>query len=272
MARVHVNCITQHREKKTEDSHVLGTIELTTKRLKTVIEEIPEFSIKHISSDHIIDSYNEIENTYKVNVIFDKNISCGHINGVEQSFIGYLPVIEFLKLIRGQDGNIRKNLFYENVRDFQGGHNAVNTEIAGTLLNPSQIDQFLLLNNGVTIVAKNFTNIRSTEYEISDYYIVNGCQTSNVIYQNIGNINEPSSLNIPVKIVHTTDNNIIANLIRSTNRQTPVPDEAFVSLEKFHKRLQEYYKRYGQTCHEKIYYERRSKEFSNSETEWRNKE
>lgn len=265
MVEAPVNYIMQHLEKKTEDSNVLGTIDLTTERLKTVIEEIPEFSIKHISSDYIIDSYNEIENTYKVNVVFDKNISCGHINGVEQSFIGYMPVSEFLKLIKGQDGNIRKNLFYENVRDFQGGSNAVNTEIASTLLNPNQIDQFLLLNNGVTIVAKSFINLRSTEYEISDYYIANGCQTSNVIYQHIEKIEDPSSLNIPIKIVHTTDNNIIANLIRSTNRQTPVPDEAFVSLEKFHKRLQEYYKRYGQTCHERIYYERRSKEFSNSE-------
>lgn len=251
--------------KKTEDSNVLGIIDVATKRLKKTIEEISEFSIKHISSDYIIDSYNEIENTYKVNVVFDKNISCGHINGVEQSFIGYMPVSEFLKLIKGQDGNIRKNLFYENVRDFQGENNAVNTEIASTLLNPNQIDQFLLLNNGVTIVTKSFINLRSTEYEISDYYIVNGCQTSNVIYQNIEKIENPSSLNIPIKIVHTTDNNIITNLIRSTNRQTPVPDEAFVSLEKFHKRLQEYYKRYGETGHEKIYYERRSKEFSNSE-------
>lgn len=251
--------------KKTEDDNVLGSIELITKRLKDIIEEIPDISLKHISSDYIIDSYNEIENTYKVNIIFDKNITCGDIKGVEQSFIGYLPVVEFLKLIKGQDGNIRKNLFYENVRDFQGGYNAVNTEIAGTLLNIEQIDQFLLLNNGVTIVAKSFSNIRSTEYEVSDYYIVNGCQTSNVIYQNIDKISDPSLLNIPVKIVHTIDNNIIANLIRSTNRQTPVPDEAFVSLEKFHKRLQEYYKRFGHNCHEKIYYERRSKEFSNSE-------
>ena len=75
---------------------------------------------------------------------------------------------------------------------------------------------------------------------------------------------DQSRLYVPIKIVHTTDNNVIASLIRSTNRQTPVPDEAFVSLERFHKRLQEYYKRYSQSCFEKLYYERRSKEFSNS--------
>lgn len=163
-------------------------------------------------------------------------------------------------------------MFYENVRDFQGENNAVNTEIASTLLNPNQIDQFLLLNNGVTIVTKSFINLRSTEYEISDYYIVNGCQTSNVIYQNIEKIENPSSLNIPIKIVHTTDNNIITNLIRSTNRQTPVPDEAFVSLEKFHKRLQEYYKRYGETGHEKFIMNVGQKNFPTVKTELKNSE
>ncbi|MDP1465925.1 AIPR family protein, partial [Klebsiella pneumoniae] len=47
-------------------------------------------------------------------------------------------------------------MFYENVRDFKGGSNAVNNEIASNLLNPNKIDKCLMLNNGVTIVAKSF--------------------------------------------------------------------------------------------------------------------
>lgn len=230
--------------------------------LKTTIPEFESFSIKVIDSDHIIDSYSELENKYTVSLNFDKNISCHPISDVEQSFIGYLPIIEFMKLITGSDGNIRKNIFYENVRDFQGDENVVNGEMAETLKDPSKIDKFLILNNGVTVVAKEFSNIRANEYEICDYYIVNGCQTSNVLFQNIEHIRDSGCLFIPIKIIHTTDNNVISSIIRSTNRQTPVPDEAFVSLEKFHKRLQEYYKRFSEECCETLYYERRSKEFS----------
>ncbi|GGZ54409.1 AIPR family protein [Paraglaciecola chathamensis] len=246
-----------------DEKLVTGLITQEESSLKISIPEVDVFTIKQIASDYIIDSYNEIENRYNVLINFERNISCGVISGVEQSFIGYLPIKEFLKLIKGADGNIRKNLFYENVRDFQGQNNAVNSEISGTLTDEKKIDKFLLLNNGVTIVAKEFSNIRSNEYEICDYYIVNGCQTSNVIYQHASDIAESTSLNIPIKIVHTTDNDVISSLIRSTNRQTPVPDEAFVSLEKFHKRLQEYYLRYSESCFEALYYERRSKEFSN---------
>ncbi|WP_045496977.1 AIPR family protein [Vibrio hyugaensis] len=249
-------------EVSTED-HVLGVIAQEEQNLKISVPEIDQFTVKQIASDYMIDSYNEIENRSSVMINFEKNISCGDISGVEQSFIGYLPVNEFIKLIKGSDGNIRKNLFYENVRDFQGQSNSVNSEIAETLTNEKKIDKFLLLNNGITIVAKEFSNIRSTEYEICDYYIVNGCQTSNVLYQYAEQIENAKTLNVPIKIVHTTDNEVISSLIRSTNRQTPVPDEAFVSLEKFHKRLQEYYARYSEACFEQLYYERRSKEFSN---------
>jgi hypothetical protein len=249
---------------QTNDETILGLFKQEEANLKMSIPEVSSVFVKQIDSDYIIDSYNEIENSYRVVIDFDKNLPCGKIEDVEQSYVGYLPASEFLKLITGADGNIRKNLFYENVRDFQGDENAVNHEIADTLNNPNLIDKFLLLNNGVTVVAKDFSNIRSNEYEISDYYIVNGCQTSNVIYNFKDKIIDNPNLNIPIKLIHTTSNELISKLIRSTNRQTPVPDEAFVSLEKFHKRLQEFYRIYSQSAFEKLYYERRSKEFTNS--------
>lgn len=248
---------------KTTEESIAGLITEEERKLKTMNREFDSFLIKLIDSDYVIDSYAEIENRHTVSIVFEKNIPCGQIDDVEQSFIGYLPIGEFLKLITGSDGNIRKNLFYENVRDFQGQSNTVNSEISETLIDQEKIDKFLLLNNGITIVTKEFRNIRSNEYEICDYSIVNGCQTSNVLYQNADLIRSSNKLYIPVKIVHTTNNNVITSLIRSTNRQTPVPDEAFVSLEKFHKRLQDYYKMYSQSCFEALYYERRSKEFSN---------
>ena len=251
----------------TSDSNVLGAFRQEEENIQLVNPEMDVLPIRHIAADYIIDAYSEIENSYIVNIEFNNNVACGKISDVEQSYLGFLPVSEFLKLITGADGNIRKNLFYENVRDFQGEDNPVNSEISGTLKDANSIDKFLLLNNGVTVVAKDFKNLRSNEYEISNYYIVNGCQTSNVIYKFRDLIKDNLSLYIPIKLIHTTSNELIAKLIRSTNRQTPVPDEAFVSLEKFHKRLQDFYSYFFEDSAQKLYYERRSKEFNNERIE-----
>jgi len=234
--------------------------------LADAIDEIQSATITHVNGDALLDSYAEIENRYDVDIAFDKNVPCEKIGDVEQAFIGYLPADEFLKLITGKDGELRRNVFYENVRDFQGEGNSVNAEMAETLNSPAMLDKFILLNNGVTIVARKFSNLRSTEYQISDYYIVNGCQTSNMIFRHREKFGGGSNLRVPVKIIHTTSNDLISAVIRSTNRQTPVPDEAFVSLEKFHKRLQEYYKAYSSHAPEALFYERRSKEFANLES------
>lgn len=251
--------------KPINDQILLGILKAEEINIDSCVPEIHGTTITHVDADSIIDSYNEIENRYRVLVTFEKNIPCERISDVEQAFIGYIPVGEFLKLITGSDGNIRKNLFYENVRDFQGSDNTVNKEIGETLSSEDMLDKFILLNNGVTVVAREFSNIRSTEYEISNYYVVNGCQTSNMIFRFRECIKASPLLKIPVKIIHTNSNDLIAKLIRSTNRQTPVPDEAFESLEKFHKRLQEFYRLYSPASPEVLYYERRSKEFSNPE-------
>lgn len=248
-----------------KDETLLGVLQAEEKNIQLSVPEVQSVQIKHIDADYIIDSYSEIENRFSVLISFDKSVTCERIAEVEQAFIGYLPVAEFLKLITGSDGNIRKNIFYENVRDFQGTENSVNSEISETLSEDDMLDKFILLNNGVTIVAREFSNIRSTEYEISDYYVVNGCQTSNMIFRFRNSVGNNQKLKIPVKFIHTNSNDLIAKLIRSTNRQTPVPDEAFVSLEKFHKRLQEFYRIYSVSSPEALYYERRSKEFSGSE-------
>jgi hypothetical protein len=95
--------------KKSEDTTVLGIFEHVKNDLENNIPEISSVSIKQIDPDYIIDSYNELENRTKVILTFEKNIPCSTITNVEQSFIGFLPVTEFMKLIKGSDGNIRKN-------------------------------------------------------------------------------------------------------------------------------------------------------------------
>lgn len=247
------------------DDTIKGIIKQGEKTISDATPELKELKINVVGADFIIDNYNEIENRVEVTINFKNNLSLDRIDHVEQSYIGYLNIHEFLNLITDKDKALRRNLFYENVRDFQGADNTVNSEISETMNSEELRDKFILLNNGITVVAKHFQNLGSNNYEIREYQIVNGCQTSNIIYQNRGAVlNSPDFL-IPIKIIHTTDSDLITRIIRATNRQTPVPEEAFVTLEKFHKRLQDFYTHVSSELPEKLYYERRSKEYSNSE-------
>ncbi len=60
--------------------------------------------------------------------------------------------------------------------------NNVNKEIRSTIANENTRGQFILLNNGVTIITKSVTSLGANMYELADFQIVNGCQTSNEIF------------------------------------------------------------------------------------------
>lgn len=115
-----------------------------------------------------------------------------------------------------------------------------------------------MLNNGITIIAKKVDKV-GTKLKLSDFQIVNGCQSSHIIFDNRNIIKDDT--NIIIKIIETNDQNVINNIIRATNRQTEVKDEAFESLKPFHKDLEEYYKAKSNGYALPIYYERRSKEY-----------
>ncbi len=247
------------------DTTILGIAKQGEGSISNAVPELKEVRINLVGADFVIDAYNEIENRFDVTINFKNNLSLDRIKDVEQSYIGYLNVPEFIKLISDSDGNLRRNLFYENVRDFQGESNTVNSEISETINTELLQDKFILLNNGIAIVAKHFKYLGSNDYEIREFQIVNGCQTSNIIFHNRNKILKSPSFLIPIKIIHTNNNELITRIIRATNRQTPVPEEAFIALEKFHKRLQEFYIHISNELPEKIYYERRSKEYLNSD-------
>ena len=133
-------------------------------------------------------------------------------------------------------------------------------EIIDTLQDPNSYIQFPILNNGVTIVAKSLDQ-SGDKFTISDFQIVNGCQTSNVLYKCRDEIKD--DLLVPVKIIHSEDVELINDVIRSTNRQTQVLDEAFESLKMFHKSLQDYYNTFKNG--DRLYYERRTHEYDYDE-------
>jgi hypothetical protein len=244
--------------RETNDDKISTICRTEKNRFLTSHSDIKDANIFVLGREYISESFNEFENRIEVNINFKNNLSLDKIDQVEQSYLGYISGHDLIGIITDSQGNLRRKLFYENVRDFQGEGNPVNSEIAKTVCEKELQDKFILLNNGITIVAKHLKYLGSNVYEMRDFQIVNGCQTSNEIF-----LNRKHSENIlvPMKIIHTTDSDLISMIVKATNRQTPVPDEAFIALEKYHKLLQDTFNAYSKNMPIPLFYERRSGEF-----------
>ena len=143
------------------------------------LSDIKNVDIQVLGKEYIIDAYNEIKNSISVQINLKNCITLDRIDGVKEAYIGYLTGDDYLKIICDSNGDIRRRIFYENVRDYQGIENNVNKEIRNTITTEKTRGQFILLNNGVTIITKSVTSLGANIYELSDFQIVNGCQTIN---------------------------------------------------------------------------------------------
>lgn len=212
---------------------------------------------KAYDRDLLKSAYRELQNSITRTITFSNHTILPEIESVDEAFIGMLPGIEFLKIISNDQEEMLRNIFYDNVRDFQG-FNTVNNEIKETLENDKIKDKFSLLNNGVTIVAKKL-NKTGTKFTISDYQIVNGCQTSHVMYYNRNSID--NTVFLPVKIIVTQSYDLMSKIIRANNRQTTVGNEAFEILSPFHKYLEDLYIALSKKHNFELLYERRSNQY-----------
>ena len=191
------------------------------------------------------------------------------IPNVKDAYYGLISGDQFIKLISNNEGDINTDIFYRNVRDYQGS-NEVNREISTTLRDDRRRIWFPLLNNGITIVAEQLHAVNMTnEIELANFQIVNGCQTANILFDNAHEkgcsgencrcVEVQSNILVPIKIVVTDDDTLIDEVIKATNNQTKVDGIDFEALDEFHVDLEEYYRLWEQlrSEDERIYYERR---------------
>lgn len=232
----------------------LANSELDTLRQRRLFSNI---QFQCIDAERLKEIYRETRNKTVKEIEFPSLVALPTIAGVRQSFVGSLSTKEYLKLITDAEGNLQKNLFYDNVRDFQG-NTPVNKEIDRTLKSGDNQAAIAIFNNGITVIAKKIERI-SEKVKLTDYQIVNGCQTSHVLYAN-KDILKPES-HVVLKVIETIDPEIAVSVIKAANRQTEVKVEAFESLSPFHKDLEEYYRAQAVKRKNPIYYERRSKQY-----------
>ncbi len=213
-------------------------------------------SVSPCGANEIQQYYLQTKRITKCEFTFDKHIVLPVEDSVQEAYFGIVRFEEFRKII-SDDGDEIKDIFYENVRDFLGESNTVNKEIESTIEN-KEFGIFCLLNNGVTIVANSKTN-KGNKFFIESYQIVNGCQTSHVLFNNkdtdgIGHVY------IPLKLIITDDENIQSKIIIATNNQTSIPKEQLEAFSRFQKDLELYYQS-ELNQYAKLFYERRQKQY-----------
>lgn len=216
-----------------------------------------------VDADRLKRIYREIKNKFVRELTFDKHTILPEMVGVTEAYIGVVPGIEYLKILCDEEGILNRRLFYDNVRDFQG-HNSVNSEIRLTITEESKQDRFCLLNNGVTIVAKDVSKV-GAKFRLRDYQVVNGCQTSHVLY--LAREHLSPKVFLPLKLIITSDTEVTNQIIQGANRQTEIKPEAFESLAPFQKELEETYLAVGKMLAVPVYYERRSKQYDDPGTD-----
>ena len=209
-----------------------------------------------VGSKQLQQFYRETKEEIETTIRFEKRVLLPEIPNIDEAYLGYVSFREYLKLISYENGDIRRNVFYDNVRDYQGNENKVNAAISNTITTNG--DTFMLLNNGVTIICKSLSCSRD-DFTLKGYQIVNGCQTSHALYNNKHSVN--GNLFVPVKIIETSNDETINSIIKGTNSQTTIPDEQLLALTEFHRSLEAYYQTFS--GNDRLYYERRSKQYSN---------
>ena len=140
--------------------------------------------------------YLQTKNAISRTFTFTNRTVVPDVPGVTEAYLGFLPAPEFLKLLSDDSGDIISSLFYDNVRDWQGD-NEVNSEIKGTLESDERA-RFVLMNNGITIIARTLQPT-GNNFTIEDYQIVNGCQTSHVLFNQWDNLDE--NVMVPVRLI-----------------------------------------------------------------------
>ncbi len=187
-----------------------------------------------------------------------KKVSMPKIPDVEQALQGLLPAADLVRNVLSDDaGRLRKTLFNENVRDFQG-YAGVNAEIRKTLRDQEERKRFAVFNNGITIVTRGL-RVVGDDVHLKDFQIVNGCQTCHVLFDERANLTD--DVHVTVRIVHTQNEAVIDGIVAATNRQTVISDEDLSAREEFHRLLEEYFE-HGRDKPRRLYYERRSKQYS----------
>ncbi len=170
-----------------------------------------------------------------------------------KSYVALVTLSKFYEFI-SLNGKLQDWIFEANVRDYQGDVQ-VNRQIAATL-NRTVPEDFWWLNNGITIVASDVSG-DGDFLTVTDALIVNGLQTSHVLYNYLSGINNPDNRAILVRVLESKDAGTTDRIIKATNSQTKIPSMWLHATEDIQREIEAELKKVG------LFYDRRKNYYRN---------
>jgi hypothetical protein len=98
--------------------------------------------------------------------------------------------------------------------------------------------------------------LQGTTLHLTNYQIVNGCQTSNVLFEHRDQL---SDIMVNVKVVETQNEDVFSELVQATNSQSKIENVQFLSLRPIIKRIEQYFNTFE--TESKLYLERRERQY-----------
>ncbi len=225
---------------------------------KTIIDSLPKvnFDYRLINPSELI-RLTYKEKSYTLKLRFKQQISEKH-----SSFM-LTTLVDYVKFISDENGKLRRYLFDSNIRDYQK-HSTVNKDILDTLRRPIEDTDFWWFNNGVTILTKRGSIESGNIIELDDVQIINGLQTTNVVYEYLNEIKgkderfkDKDDRLIGIKIITTNNPKIRDGLIKSTNFQNPITTTSLRASDHIQYNIESYFLNNG------WYYDRRKNYYKN---------
>lgn|GEM_PF-709160 len=231
--------------------------------------------IEMVGASNLQQWYRAATTAVEVEIEFPRNVVLPSNGHVEEAYIGYIDAANLLPLYVLKDGDdkvvgVNRAVFFDNIRDYDP-KSKINVGIKESVRSGGGAE-FVFRNNGITVVSKNIDRT-GDRFRLEDYQIVNGCQTSNVIFDLVygddnsedGNDLLKKSIQVPFRLIGSKDDEFVSSIIVGTNRQNPVRDEQFWALRPFMKSFEEYCRSLEEE--EIIYFERRDNQYKHQTVE-----
>lgn len=244
-----------------------GTGEISSP-IKTLIESNKErlenlnvfshISIECLGAKDLQNGFRAATNSISSTINFPNAVVMPAHEKVDEAYIGYISADQLLEMALGDedaDGNrhVVRSVFYDNVRDFNPD-SEINKSIIKELMS-GDYSSFVFKNNGITVVAKTVSRKRDA-FTLTDFQIVNGCQTTNILSHVQGQAKE---IMVPFRVIGCSDSDFVSTIIIGTNKQNEVREDQFWALLPFMKDLEIFC--FAQEGDAKILIERRENQY-----------
>jgi AIPR protein len=230
--------------------------------VKVPIEQVKSQKIQYWDC---LDLYNEVgkhiaeDNRRPIKFTFKPENSNTSLNGGRQALVSFsisnirsasfrMSALDLCKLLdhEKQVNETIATLYSSNIRGFLGRDNFTNSRILSTLQHQRFKYYFPFLNNGITMICDR---MRLPDEMQLGYYlietenplIINGLQTTNVIYQEYLNGGDLHNVFVTVRLYETSDPELIDLVTDATNTQSSIGFRDKISNKPFMKRLKAFF-------------------------------